>query len=45
MYRTSGLGPMVLTFWRAIGGLVLLVAIRAVMRRRAYEDGRPGWRH
>ncbi|MEW2035444.1 EamA family transporter [Streptomyces roseifaciens] len=32
---SSGLGPAALTFWRTAGGLVLLLAARIVMRRRA----------
>ncbi|UKY48603.1 DMT family transporter [Streptomyces inhibens] len=34
LYRDSGLGPISLTFWRTFGGLVLLLAVRAVLRRR-----------
>ncbi|KOT84694.1 membrane protein [Streptomyces rimosus subsp. pseudoverticillatus] len=34
LYRSSGLGPLALTFWRTAGGLVLLLAARAVLRRR-----------
>ncbi|MFI0264827.1 DMT family transporter [Streptomyces sp. NPDC017056] len=34
LYRISGLGPLALTFWRTAGGLVLLLAARAVLRRR-----------
>ncbi|MEU1814495.1 EamA family transporter [Streptomyces roseifaciens] len=32
---SSGLGPAALTFWRTAGGLVLLLAARFLMRRRA----------
>ncbi|MFK8845226.1 DMT family transporter [Streptomyces sp. Ac-502] len=35
LYGSSGLGPLALTFWRTVGGLVLLSAVRAVLRRRA----------
>lgn len=35
LYRGSGLGPLALTFWRTFGGLVLLLAIRALPRRRS----------
>lgn len=34
LYRGSGLGPLALTFWRTFGGLVLLLAVWALMRRR-----------
>ncbi|MFI6770880.1 DMT family transporter [Streptomyces sp. NPDC050355] len=34
LYRGSGLGPIALTFWRTFGGLLLLLAIRALLRRR-----------
>ncbi|MEV0373576.1 EamA family transporter [Streptomyces sp. NPDC050636] len=34
LYRGSGLGPVSLTFWRTFGGLVLLLAVRALLRRR-----------
>ncbi|MFI9202730.1 DMT family transporter [Streptomyces sp. NPDC053048] len=33
-FGTSGLGPLALTFWRMAGGLVLLLAVRAVLPRR-----------
>ncbi|MFG2093621.1 DMT family transporter [Streptomyces sp. NPDC048612] len=35
LYRGSGLGPLALTFWRTFGGLVLLLAVRALLRRRS----------
>ncbi|MFI0790198.1 DMT family transporter [Streptomyces lydicus] len=35
LYRGSGLGPIALTFWRTFGGLVLLLALRALLRRRS----------
>ncbi|MEW1749692.1 DMT family transporter [Streptomyces angustmyceticus] len=35
LYRDSGLGPLALTFWRTFGGLVLLLAVRALPRRRS----------
>ncbi len=34
LYRGSGLGPIALTFWRTFGGLLLLLAVRALLRRR-----------
>lgn len=34
LYRGSGLGPVALTFWRTFGGLLLLLAVRALRRRR-----------
>ncbi|MGD3105946.1 DMT family transporter [Streptomyces sp. YGL11-2] len=34
LYRGSGLGPIALTFWRTVGGLLILLAVRAVRRRR-----------
>lgn len=30
LYRGSGLGPIALTFWRAAGGFLLLLAVRAL---------------
>ncbi|MFI1180338.1 DMT family transporter [Streptomyces sp. NPDC020799] len=41
--RASGLGPVALTFWRTAGGLVLLLAFRALMPRRtgAARPARP----
>lgn len=35
LYRGSGLGPLALTFWRTFGGLLLLLAVRALRRRRS----------
>ncbi|MEU7430295.1 EamA family transporter [Streptomyces sioyaensis] len=35
LYRGSGLGPVALTFWRTFGGLLLLLAVRALLRRRS----------
>ncbi|WP_431040978.1 DMT family transporter [Streptomyces sp. P1-3] len=35
LYGGSGLGPLALTFWRIVGGLVLLLAARAVRRGTA----------
>ncbi|MHC3472296.1 DMT family transporter [Streptomyces sp. 7R007] len=32
VYRTSDMGPVVLSFWRCAAGLVLLLAVRAVRR-------------
>ncbi|MFB6572923.1 DMT family transporter [Streptomyces noursei] len=42
LYRGSGLGPLALTFWRTFGGLLLLLAVRAVRRNRtrAADAGR-----
>ncbi|MEE4546397.1 EamA family transporter [Streptomyces sp. V4-01] len=34
LYRGSGLGPLGLTFWRAAGGFVLLLAVRLLRPRR-----------
>ncbi len=31
LYRTSGLGPVAVSFWRFVGGLVLLAAIRGLV--------------
>ncbi|MEV4443729.1 EamA family transporter, partial [Streptomyces sp. NPDC049577] len=33
-FASSGLGPVALTFWRTAGGLVLLLAVRALRPRR-----------
>ncbi|MBZ6476369.1 DMT family transporter [Streptomyces griseocarneus] len=33
-FDSSGLGPVALTFWRMAGGLVLLLAVRALLPRR-----------
>ncbi|WP_354643173.1 DMT family transporter [Kitasatospora camelliae] len=33
LYARSGLGPMALTFWRSAGGVLLLLAVRALGRR------------
>ncbi|MEU9124789.1 DMT family transporter [Streptomyces sp. NPDC048506] len=35
LHRGGGLGPFALTFWRSVGGLVLLLALRALLRRRS----------
>ncbi|QIK10104.1 EamA family transporter [Streptomyces sp. ID38640] len=35
LYRGSGLGPLALTFWRTFGGLILLLVVRALLRRRS----------
>ncbi|MFH8411242.1 DMT family transporter [Streptomyces sp. NPDC018019] len=37
LYRSSGLGPLALTFWRTLGGFLLLLAARAVLRRRTAD--------
>ena len=34
LYRGSGLGPLALTFWRAAGGFVLLLAVRSARPAR-----------
>ncbi|MEV6569172.1 DMT family transporter [Streptomyces kronopolitis] len=41
LYRGSGLGPVALTFWRTFGGLLLLLAVRALRRRRSGTAGAP----
>ncbi|MGA5564462.1 DMT family transporter [Streptomyces platensis] len=41
LYRGSGLGPLALTFWRTFGGLVLLLAVRALLRRRSRTAAAP----
>jgi len=41
LYRGSGLGPFGLTFWRAAGGFVLLLAARAARRPAHRSGGRP----
>ncbi|GAA5015601.1 DMT family transporter [Kitasatospora paranensis] len=45
LYGTSGLGPLALTFWRSIGGVVLLLAVRPFTGGSG-RDGRPAlpWR-
>ncbi|CAG7622162.1 DMT family transporter [Actinacidiphila bryophytorum] len=40
LYGPSGLGPLSLTFWRAAGGFVLLLAVRMARRRPARAGGR-----
>ncbi|MEU9112441.1 EamA family transporter [Streptomyces sp. NPDC048483] len=35
LYGGSGLGPLAISFWRTFGGLVLLLAVRALLRRRS----------
>ncbi|TGB08351.1 EamA/RhaT family transporter [Streptomyces palmae] len=37
LYGASGLGPVALTFWRTLGGLVLLLAARALRPRRRHQ--------
>jgi DME family drug/metabolite transporter len=39
LYRGSGLGPFALTFWRAAGGFLLLLAVRALRGRPARTRG------
>lgn len=34
VYRVSDLGPLALSFWRCVGGLVLMLGVLAVRRRR-----------
>ncbi|MCK7628161.1 DMT family transporter [Streptomyces sp. RS10V-4] len=41
LYRGSGLGPVALTFWRTLGGLLLLLAVRAVRRHRTGLSAAP----
>ncbi|WP_371500787.1 EamA family transporter [Kitasatospora sp. NBC_00374] len=41
LYGRSGLGPMALTFWRSAGGVVLLLAVRALGGRPAAPTARP----
>jgi len=41
LYRGSGLGPVALTFWRTFGGLLLLLAVRALRRRRSGPAAAP----
>ncbi|MEU3876697.1 MULTISPECIES: EamA family transporter [Streptomyces] len=45
VFAGSGLGPLALTFWRTAGGLVLLLAVRALRPRRAPQprDVRESW--
>ena len=40
LYTASGLGPFTLTFWRAAGGFLLLLAVRALRPRRPAAAGR-----
>lgn len=39
LYGRSGLGPLSLTFWRAAGGFVLLLAVRLLRPRPARKGG------
>lgn len=41
LYRGSGLGPIALTFWRTFGGLLLLIALRALLRYRSKAPALP----
>lgn len=41
LYTASGMGPFALTFWRAAGGFLLLLAVRALRRTRAARPARP----
>jgi DME family drug/metabolite transporter len=47
LYRHSGLGPVAVTFWRYIGGLALLAALRPWLHTGPRTDPdrrpRPGW--
>ncbi|MFF2190941.1 DMT family transporter [Streptomyces sp. NPDC058155] len=38
VYRISDIGPLSLSFWRCVGGLVLLLGALALRRRRAATD-------
>ncbi|MCX4824792.1 DMT family transporter [Streptomyces sp. NBC_01142] len=40
VFQVSDLGPLALSFWRCVGGLVLLLAALALRKRRS---GRSGW--
>ncbi|MEW1907586.1 EamA family transporter [Kitasatospora sp. NPDC085895] len=41
LYQGSGLGPLALTSWRSVGGVVLLLAVRACTGRRRGDRRRP----
>lgn len=40
LYRSTDLGPLALSFWRCLGGLVLLCAVRAARTAWAARTGR-----
>ncbi|MFH8370073.1 DMT family transporter [Streptomyces sp. NPDC018031] len=42
LYGDSGLGPVALTFWRTLGGLLLLLAAWPLRRRPIRDRPRPG---
>lgn len=41
LYRDSGLGPLALTFWRAAGGFLLLLGVRACRPAASRRPGAP----
>ncbi|MFD7092480.1 DMT family transporter [Streptomyces sp. NPDC059896] len=41
VYRVSDLGPLALSFWRCLGGLVLLLGALALRRRREHAPVEP----
>lgn len=41
LYRSSDLGPVALSFWRYVGGLAVLLAVRAVRPRRRPAKAAP----
>jgi drug/metabolite transporter, DME family len=42
LYRTSGLGPVAVTFWRFVLAVALLAAARPVLRPGRFRGGNPG---
>ncbi|MCQ4046315.1 DMT family transporter [Streptantibioticus rubrisoli] len=46
LYRTGGFGPVTLSFWRYVGGLAMLLPVRAIgrQRRTAARHPRPAIR-
>ncbi len=41
LFTASGMGPFALTFWRAAGGFLLLLAVRVLRRHRVARSTRP----
>jgi DME family drug/metabolite transporter len=39
LYRTSGLGPIAVSFWRFVGGVALLLAVRPLVTAGARRSG------